>query len=143
MKRKENILLISAICLVIAGISIAVYMYNKPHISVAEASPKAFLEAQVLVGNFQNNENQANSEYLEQIIQVTGKISELDTADGNGVITLSGESSFGSVMCNLPPEENQKMVGLKEGQNVTIKGICTGYLMDVVLINCVIINLNK
>ena len=119
---------------------LAVTIYNKPHINVSRATPKVSLIAKTLLDDFQLDENLANTKYLEQIIQVTGKISHLDIANGNGIVVLKDGNSFGSIMCHLSPEENEKLVTLKEGQSITIKGICTGYLMDVILIKCILIN---
>ena len=47
---------------------------------------------------------------------------------------------FGSVLCHLSEEATKEMSVLIEGQTITVKGICTGYLMDVILIKSEIIN---
>ena len=140
MNRKRNIVVLSILFIVLVGICLVEATYFKPHVNVAESTPDISLATPTLLNDFQNDENKANTAYLEKIIMVSGKILELTTADGNGVITLDGEGAFGSVICHLSPEENKKLVNLKEGQNISIKGICTGYLMDVILVKCVIIN---
>ncbi|MBQ4819412.1 hypothetical protein [Aquimarina sp. MMG016] len=136
-KIKITIFLLST-ALVILFINIAIY--NKPHINVAKSTPDISLVSQKLLNDFENDENLANSKYLEQIIQVTGKISELSKTKENLVVTLNNDNSLGSVMCHLSVEESKKAKGLKIGENITLKGVCTGYLMDVILIKCVIIN---
>ena len=140
MSRKKIIIILSIVLVTLAGAYIMLLVYNKPHIDVAKSSPKVSLVSKTLLDDFQNDENLANSKYLEQIIQVTGKISHLDIANGNGIVVLKDGNSFGSIMCHLSPEENERLVTLKEGQSITIKGICTGYLMDVILIKCILIN---
>lgn len=125
-------------------LSIAAYLslslYNKPHLNVAETSPKVKLISSTLLEDFEEDENTANANYLGQVIQVSGTIKELGMTDGNGTITLNSGNSFGSVICNLMPEENKKILQLKRGHLISIKGICTGYLMDVILVRSVIIN---
>lgn len=136
---KKNILLLLAV-LVILGGYLGIRMYNKPHVNVAESDPDLVLFSQTLLDDFESDEISANEKYLEQIIQVTGKIQKLGTANGNGTITLTNGTSMGSVICHLSEMENKKMVSLREGQEIMVKGICTGYLMDVILINCVLVN---
>ncbi len=141
MIRKTRIILINVVLIIVLAVAfIGVTLFNKPHINVSEQAPNLSVEAIKVLSDFQNDETKANSKYLEQIIQVTGVISELSLTKEKGVITLSGTDSFGSVMCHLNAEENKKMEALKTGQTIAIKGICTGYLMDVILVKCVILN---
>lgn len=136
---KKNILILLAVLAILGGY-LGIRMYNKPHVNVAESDPDLVLFSQTLLDDFESDEISANEKYLEQIIQVTGKIQKLGTANGNGTITLTNGTSMGSVICHLSEKENKKMVSLREGQEIMVKGICTGYLMDVILINCVLVN---
>ncbi|GAA4278612.1 OB-fold protein [Aquimarina mytili] len=141
MIRKTKIILINAVLIIIlAVIFISVTVFNKPHTDVSENTPNFYLEATNVLEEFQDNETQANTKYLEQVLQITGTISELNITDEKGVISLSDNDSFGSVMCHIDAKENSKLTTLKVGQMITIKGICTGYLMDVVLVKCIILN---
>ncbi|MCK0160518.1 OB-fold putative lipoprotein [Allomuricauda sp. F6463D] len=137
---KNKIILVLVAVLIVLGGYIALRMYNKPHVNVAESDPDLVLLSQTLLEDFESDEISANTKYLEQIIQVTGKIQKLGTANGNGTITLNNGDSMGSIICHLSGTENKKMVSLREGQEIMVKGICTGYLMDVILINCVLVN---
>ncbi|WP_299217157.1 hypothetical protein [uncultured Aquimarina sp.] len=143
MKKQINkrILIAGGVIILLAGAFIYFNIYNKPHIDVSAATPDLSMEAGVLLGEFLNNETEANSKYLEQIIQVSGTIAEIDTdKNDNSIITLRKNDDIESVICHVLPEENKKASNLKIGQKINIKGICTGYLMDVILVKCVIIN---
>ncbi len=141
MTRKARIkIIISILIIVLVGTLISMSLYNKPHTDVAKSSPNISLASKTLLDDFENDENLANSKYLEQIIQVSGTISELSVSKGKGIVTLGNKDSFGNIMCHLSAKENEKMTALEKGQSITIKGICTGYLMDVILVKCVIIN---
>jgi len=130
-----------ALLLVLFVIIFAGYKYyNKPHIDVAETSANLSIEYQSLIDEFTNNETEANSKYLDQIVQVTGPIVKLDTVRGKLIISLGKEKMFGNVTCHLTAEETEKKYDLKEGQVITLKGICTGYLANVVLVKSVLIN---
>jgi len=37
-------------------------------------------------------------------------------------------------------ESSNDIQNLKEGQIVVLKGVCTGFLMDVILVRCVLVN---
>jgi hypothetical protein len=43
-------------------------------------------------------------------------------------------------LCHLSDKATRKMNSLKEEQTITLKGICTGFLLDVILVKCEIIN---
>lgn len=142
MKRKTSILIIAVALLVtLAGIFSYTIIYNKPHTDVATSSPHLSVDSNALLHDFLSDEIKANATYLEQILQVNGLISEITiTENGNGIITLADKNNIGGVICHVSKEENKKLITLKKGQTINIKGICTGYLMDVILVKCVIVN---
>lgn len=130
----------SILLIVFAGAIIAYKMYNKPHVNVAETSSDITISTKALLEAFSSNETTANAKYLEKIIEVSGVVSEIKNEKGKGIVTLTNADSFGSVLCHLSLEATQKTNTIKEGQTITVKGICTGYLMDVILVKCELIN---
>jgi len=138
MKTKKIIIII--LILAIVGAFVAYKMYNKPHVDVADSKSDIVLTADAIMTDFSSNENEANTKYLEKIIEVSGVISEMKKEKGKGIITLKTNDDFGSVLCHLSASSSTKMNALKEGQTINIKGICTGYLMDVILVKCELIN---
>ncbi|AXT55115.1 hypothetical protein D1815_04840 [Aquimarina sp. AD1] len=138
--KTRSILSISMLLLILTGIFIYNNIYNKPFVDISESKPNISIESNELVDSFSNNENEANAKYLEQIIQVQGSITEITSGkNGNSIITLGNDNTIGNVTCYISSEESLKTNNLKIGQHINIKGICTGYLMDVVLVKCVII----
>lgn len=137
MKAKKIILILSL--LIFIGGFIAYKMYNKPHVNVAETFSDVFLEAVKIVDDFSSDEIMANTTYLDKIVQVSGIINSIKTENETVIVALAG-NSFGDVLCYLSEESKTKVNTLKEGQRVTLKGICTGFLLDVVLVKCALIN---
>lgn len=138
MKFKKIVL---SLILLSVGIAIVAYkVYNKPHIDVVDAKADVVVTANNLFTEFSTDEAKANAEYLDKIIQVKGFIQKLSIENGIGIVTLKTEDDFGSVQCNLSTEAKNDFNLLKENELVTIKGICTGYLMDVVLVKSEIVN---
>ncbi|WP_298540166.1 hypothetical protein [uncultured Aquimarina sp.] len=140
-KKTNKKILIAGVIMLFVAAFISFKIYNKPHIDVSTATPNVSMKAGILLAEFLNDETEANKKYLEQIIQVSGTIAEIDTnKNGNAIIVLRKGDDIESVICHLSPEENKKTSNLKIGQEINIKGICTGYLMDVILIKCTITN---
>ncbi|NNE76417.1 MAG: hypothetical protein HKN31_05025 [Pricia sp.] len=125
--------------LVVFGVIIAMYYYNKPHLDVRESDAAYVLTAQNLITEYQQNETETNQKYSENVIQVKGKIFEISTLKGNSVITLKDDSLDSSIICHMMPEENMKALQLKRGLDIEIKGICTGYLLDVIMVRCTLV----
>ena len=72
---------------------------------------------------------------LNKVIEVTGMVQDI-LEDTSGVtVTLQTASGIFGVKCQMDKNENTSGVG--KGKQVKLKGICTGYLMDVVLVRCV------
>ena len=137
--------MIKKIFLFIVVLAVAVgaygyYLFNKPHQSVTDQSPAFTLQSQILVDSFEKDEQVANKLYLGKIIEVTGVVSEKSKDEkGKLSITLQGQDMSG-IGCEFEPAAQTKASTLTEGQKVTIKGICTGILIDVVLVDCVVTN---
>ncbi len=124
--------LLSLLIIITTSGFIGYKMYTKPHRNV-EAAKALKVDAAKLTTDYENNELRANQEYLDKVIDVTGEINEATkNQKGETVFTLKG-TDMGGVICTL---EGDAPAEIKSGTAVTIKGICTGYLTDVVLVRC-------
>ena len=123
------------------GIFIGYKMYHKPHINVAEKPVDISITANTLLVDFSSDETKANTKYLDKIIAVKGRVANVEFNGEKAAISLQTKDDFGSVVCYLGKDEVKKSAEIKEGQEVILKGICTGFLMDVILVKCVIMNL--
>jgi hypothetical protein len=140
MFNKKNIF-IGAIIALVTGVSTALIMYNKPHTDVSKTKEDITLEANTLLSAFENDEQLANKKYLEKILVVKGNITAINfDNEGYGIISLQPENAMGSILCHLQNKETTEISNLKINQTVHIKGICTGYLMDVILVKCILTN---
>ena len=137
---KKNKIVIVILIVGFVGVFVAYKMYNKPHVNVVDIKSDIILSASKILNDFSTDENVANKLYLEKIIKINGTISELNIEKERGIITLKTTDDFGSVLCHLSEGGMKKMKSLKVGQTITLKGICTGFLMDVILVKCEIIS---
>lgn len=136
MKSFRMLLLAAAILIAVAAVYVWFFIWNKPQLNVADA--KAIkIEAVALFNAYSSNEQSANTNYLEKVLEVSGEVTSVtQNAEGFTVVLLKTEDPIFGINCTLA----QKEVTVKEGDTVVLKGICTGYLTDVVLIRCYKIN---
>lgn len=139
---KKKIFLALSI-MIIAGVSYGIYLFNKPHQSVSKAEPDFQLPSTSIVSEYEKDENSANQKFNGKVVEVTGIVAE-KTKDEQGKlnVTLQGEDIAG-IGCVFEPAAQLKAATLAEGQEVKIKGICTGILMDVVMVDCVVVDNNE
>ena len=114
------------------------YLYNKPHKGVADIETDIRITASNLYNDFQHDETLANKKYLNKVIEVTGNVSEVQNVNESQIILLSSSGDMGGVSCQLSNDESDKKITVKKSTTVTIKGKCSGYLMDVNFVDCVL-----
>lgn len=128
---KNKILIPAAILLVLSVFSAYRY-YNKGHRNV-QSEEAIVISAGELFKAFESDETRANAKYLDKAIEVSGTISEISSnQERNTVVILDADNVMGGVACTL---ENAGINTLEKGKEISIKGICTGYLTDVVITN--------
>jgi hypothetical protein len=136
MRRKRTILLVGMFLLLLIAAAWAYHQYVKPHQSAADETADFTISADSLYRQYQADEHSADLRYLGKVIEVTGKLAEIQHSGNSEIWILSPQAGGGGINCQLfagtkiDPEP-------KSGDAVTIKGRCTGFLMDVNLADCV------
>jgi RecG-like helicase len=139
-KRWKKILTIIAVLVLAVG-GYGYYLYNKKPADVRKQSSKFEVTATALVTEFSTDENAANRKYLDRVISVKGRVSEVSTdTTGKATVFLETGDPMSAVTCSFYDEEAASAKALNKGTEVTIKGKCTGKLADVVLNKCSIQN---
>jgi hypothetical protein len=135
MKRKYLLPgIIIWILLVLAGF----YLYNKPHRNAGYSKTDLAIDAVALYGQYSQNETASNQKYLDKIIEVSGKVTEVHKEGNATSIELYGGSGSGGINCSFPVQYEMPQTVAK-GSEVKIKGRCTGFLVDVNLADCVVL----
>jgi hypothetical protein len=132
-------IIIGVIFIGVLAVSAGFFMYQKPSEKTVSAHAAYAVNAMQLFNEFNDDEPTANQKYLNQVLSVEGRITEISAVDSVGLtVFLETSNPLFGVSCQLP--EGDKGRTLKRGDNVRIKGLCTGKLMDVVLVRCVLEN---
>lgn len=122
------------------GLLFMLNLYNKPLADIKKADVDITITAQNLLDDYKKDEDLANKKYVDNIVQIKGEISKISVENGNSVITLKDLNGESGIMCHLLPEENLNILKLKKGSQIIIKGVCTGNLLDVIMVRCVLVN---
>jgi len=113
----------------------------KGPLDIHSAPTEVTINAGSLYEAFETDETAANSQYAGKVIEVSGALSAISKDDnGHFVMSLSADSPLGQITCNLAPKEPNPTTASTIGQSVIIKGVCTGYLFDVVLDNATLLS---
>jgi len=120
---------------IIIGIFMWLYAFRKADISVASKKADIEIKAADLLKNFTDNEDTANKTYLDKVVLVSGIIDKISEDSTSVSIYIKNPEDMAGVMCGFNKAAIDKST-LKKGDEIRIKGICTGYLMDVVLNKC-------
>jgi hypothetical protein len=105
------------------------YLKNKPHRDVTKEQG-IIVTADTLFNHFTTNEAAANQKYLNKAIEVTGEVAEVKkNQDSNTVVVLKTSDPIFGVNCTFKEDPG----AIQPGNTITFKGICTGFISDVVI----------
>jgi hypothetical protein len=136
MRQNRTIIWIGLLLLVLAAVAYAWHLYDKPHRSAADESAAVTINADTLYHQYSTDEHAADQKFMGKVIAVTGRLTEIQHSGNSLIWILSTQPGGGGVNCQLfagtkvDPEPHT-------GDQVTVKGRCTGFLMDVNLADCV------
>jgi tRNA_anti-like len=114
-----------------------IYRVTQPHRNTSGEQAVAELSAINLYNEFLNSENIANKKWVGKVIEVSGSISTVSESGNYVSLNLKG-SANGGVNCSILKKDLDPGDKFNTGDSITIKGKCTGFLMDVNLVDCVI-----
>jgi hypothetical protein len=142
MKTYIKIALFVVFFIALSAILAALYMFNMKHTDTAKARPDYVISASLLQKDFENDEAAASTKYINKIIEVAGIIASVKPAENNILnVSLVTGSELSLIICTFPAITDQSK--FKAGDSITLRGECSGFLMDVLLNNCSVIPVEK
>lgn len=130
MKKIAIVILVLALI----GGSAAYYFFNKKPAQVEDIKSET-ITATNLSKAFEADEATANKQYLNKVMDVSGTVQEISqNQDGQMVVVLaSDENPLSGVQCTM----REPIPDIKTGDKLTIKGFCNGFVMTVILSDCI------
>ena len=113
--------------------------YNRKLPGTQQLKTAFKIEAVAFVSEFEADASAATKKYADRVVEVHGFVSSMQVTDTSATIFLKGGTSFSSVMCQFDQSTVREIKQLRNGELVIIKGVCSGYLMDVVMVRCIVI----
>jgi uncharacterized protein YxeA len=129
-------ILIAVILVLISAVSIGIYLFNLKPTDTRQVDAKFELEGSQLIAEFSEDETIASKKYVDHIIIVSGKVAEVKFTGTEASVSLQSDDPMSGITCSFYADEANTLTTLSSGDDIKIKGKCTGKLMDVVLNNC-------
>ena len=135
MKKKGLIIVLFFLVAIICAVIIYFWTFRKSELSVSSKKADYEIKAAQLIHDFETDEQVANEKYLGKILIVDGELKDITEDSLSITLSLGSIGDISGILCSfdksvIEPGKVQK------GQQLKVKGICTGYLLDVVLNKC-------
>lgn len=138
MNKKSIIIFLILIIGVVVAVFILKWVFKPTESDVSSRKADIEISASELIKNYKENEDSSNSVYLNKIIVVNGTINRISEVGTGFSVYLKDAEDNSGVLCSFT-DSNPDTSSLKTGEIIKIKGICSGYLLDVVLNRCSVV----
>ncbi len=128
--RLKTIVIVIAM-LIMVGVGYGYYLYTKPRVLPSQMQSTASISAVALYNTYLNDSATANKQYTGKVIEVYGSVGTIDTSNSNIAINMKTDTiSNGVISCSMEKGTNmlKEMQGVKLGDSIRVKGLCTGYI---------------
>jgi hypothetical protein len=140
----RRIILIVVVIVIAVGGWYAYKEFNRKNADLTEETPAFSVPAAALIQSFSTDTATAARKYTDKVIEVSGRVKQVANEENHVVLALGEPGEMSSVQCSMDSKYRGEYATVKEGQLVTVKGICTGgkteelFGTDVFLNRCVI-----
>ena len=130
-KMTKLIYAIAVVAITALGGYYYVFIYSKTHHRNVQSEKGIVIQADSLSAAYQANEKNANALYLNKAVELSGTIVSIDkNQEGKITLIIGSADSFSNVSVTLI---STAPLTQKIGETITIKGVCTGALSDVIV----------
>lgn len=133
--------LLAIIFIIVFGSIYAYKEYHRKPADLSNQNVQVAISAANLIAAYEKDETNANTLFLGKTILVTGNIVEITNQQDTLITVILGASAdMHKVSCQLSATQKESVKNYTASKPILIKGICTGFLIDVELNRCVIVN---
>ncbi len=137
MKKWQRVLLSLVLIGIAAAATLYLLVYNKSHPDYESKKPELVISAEALYFSFVDDEVAANGKFIGKVVAIDGQVAEVEQLDDLVIVSFVFEEGiFGGegVRCTMLEGHHARALDLFRGENVKIKGLCTGFTgSDVIL----------
>jgi len=107
------------------------------HKDLSKVEPAYEVTVQELLTAFETDEEEANKKYAGEVIEWKGTIKDIVVSEHETTLYFGIEGYLGGVSAEMDP--SKLVVEPSVGETITVRGICSGKLIDVVISRCIIV----
>jgi hypothetical protein len=135
MSNKIRYILVFLVLAFIAAAAAWVYTFRKSETNVASDKTEVTIKAQELLRAYEMNEDSAKMKYYDKVIVVSGTVSSVSKDSSGFSVYLKEKEAISGVLCrfDISGYDSARVI---PGAQLSVKGICSGYLMDVQMNRC-------
>jgi hypothetical protein len=126
LKPKYKKILLGLFIVLLAGAGVVWYIFTEKFTDTANRKSDFTVNAMDFIKEFRQNANMANRKYTEKIVVVNGIVSTIEAADTTANIKFTNASTGDYIIFAFQQQHLADAKKLKEGQQVSIKGSCSG-----------------
>lgn len=130
-------ILITATALALIAGLVGLYFYNQTTSDVGSQKPDYTVKAETLYNDFKTEETAAYAKFMNKVVEVEGQVVSVQAEPNQPPVVVLGKEGEAWISCQLHMAPQKPIV---VGEALRIRGICTGYLMEVVLTQCAIVS---
>lgn len=109
------------------------YIMSETFSDTADIKAEYTVKAQDLIHEFTVNDSAANKKYLEKIVSVNGAASDVEAMSDSTVNIKFTDSTGSYIIFSLEKDQYEKAKDIKAGEDVSLKGSCSGSLYSDIL----------
>lgn len=134
--RKENML---KALIILLNVALVIFEFGCAGQSVEQQMVDHHLQATQLYQDFNQDEAASNQKYVGKILEVIGTVNRVAPDGDEKVLLVLDTNADGEVHCQLNASAHTDLTKIPIGETIKVKGTCSGFLLDVMLDDCIII----
>jgi hypothetical protein len=129
MSKTLKAILYLIIAVLLLGAGYAAYIYFKPVKVISDQKVDIQISDKDLLKYFTENQQEANIKYENKILELNGTVKKTEVNDSVCTVIFDSGGDF-IIIANCILDAKKDVQQLKQGDNTTIKGIYSGYIIN-------------
>ncbi len=135
MSRKYRVIISAVSLAIIIAVLTYLWTFRKAEPSVSSQKADFEISAPELLQRFEDDEVSANETFVDKVVIVKGLVDDVSEDSLTLTVYLKEMNAISGVLCSFDKSVLNRE-DIDKGDEVRIKGICSGYLLDVILNRC-------
>jgi hypothetical protein len=119
-------ILLAIVAIAMIGAGVFYYVMTADFADTSTEKPAYSVTAMQLLTDFQQSDSLANKKYTEQILAVSGRVSEVERADTSATVKFVDTLTGSYLIFDFQSGASRAAASLQPGDSVTLKGSCSG-----------------